>query len=223
MKKLCLLTALLCTFCVSITAQRKDFFKDKKHELRLSLGSVNDDGYHSSRYYVPYGYGYMYYGGYGWYGGDYYEAANYMGATKTLGVIGLSYFYHLPNTRFSFGSTFSYNGYNTNFYQRSDNAKVGHFKEYNLGFTPSVRYAWIAKDWFQLYSGVGVSLYFNSTRYKLEMNEGKKSYESKNTSFEQNIQITPIGFSVGKTFFAFGEANIGGRTGTFVGGIGYRF
>lgn len=228
MRKLCLLMALLCPFCIATMAQRKDFFKDKKHELRLSIGSVNDDGYHGYYgYYGGYGY-YGYYGynsqyGYGYGYGDYYGAAIYSGPTKTMGVLGLSYFYHLPDTRFSFGTTLSYNGFNTNYYQRSDGSKIGHFKEYNLAFTPSVRYAWIAKDWFQFYSGVGVSLYFNVARQNVNTKNTASSYNFNNTFFEQNIQVTPIGFSVGKTIFAFGEVNLGGRTGTFVGGIGYRF
>jgi len=220
MRKLYLLTALFCTLCVSLSAQRKDFFKDKRHELRLSIGSVNDDGYYNKYYYGGY-YGDYY--GYGYGFGDYYTAENISGPTKTLGVIGLSYFYHLPDTRFSFGTTASYNAFNTNYYQRSTNSKIGYFKEYNLAFTPSVRYAWITKDWFQLYSGVGVSLYLHITRYKLDAKKESSSYDLRDTNFLQNIQVTPLGFSVGQTIFAFGEVNIGGRTGTVVGGVGYRF
>lgn len=227
MRKLYLLTALICTLCVTLSAQRKDFFNDKKHELRLSIGSVNDDGYYNKYYYGGYynyyGYSYGYGSVYGYGFGDYYAAENYSGPTKTLGVLGLSYFYHLPNTRFSFGATTSYNAFNTNYYKRSANTKIGYFKEYNLAFTPSVRYAWITKDWFQLYSGVGVSLYLHITRYKLDEKKEDSSYDLRDTNFLQNIQVTPLGFSVGKTIFGFGEVNIGGRAGTVVGGIGYRF
>lgn len=55
------------------------------------------------------------------------------------------------------------------------------------------------------------------------MKECKEVCSFNNTFFDQSIQIIPVGFSAGKTIFGFGEVNIGGPSGTFVGGMGYRF
>ncbi len=231
MKRFYLFTLLLCAFCLGITAQKKEFFKEKKHELRLSYGSVNDDSYYDRFYYYS-GYNYYesYYGG-GYYGGfnhggyfgqsTYPDVSTYLGSTKTTGVFNGSYFYNMSSLRFSFGGTLSYSGYNTDIYNRLDGSKAGYLKGHNIAITPTIRYAWLSKEKFRLYSGIGWSFYWDITRYKKETKHGKEKY--KNTAFDNAFMLTPIGFSFGKELFVFGEVNLGGRTGNFVGGIGYRF
>ena len=219
MKRIYLFTLLLCAFCSGIIAQSKEFFKEKKHELRLSYGSVNDDSYYDQFYY---GYGGIYYGGY--YGNSYYpDVSSYVGPTKTTGVIGASYFYNMSDIRFSFGGTISYSGYNTNRYNRIDDTKAGSLKGHNIAFTPTIRYAWLSKEKFRLYSGIGWSFFWDISSFKENTKNNTTSQKQDLTTFQNEIMLTPIGFSFGKKIFVFGEVNLGGRTGNFVGGAGYRF
>ena len=84
-----------------------------------------------------------------------------------------------------------------------------------------IRYSWLSKEKFRLYSGIGWSFYWDITHYKMDSKSG--SSKNNNTSFDSELMLTPIGFSFGKKVFVFGEVNLGGRTGNFVGGVGYRF
>lgn len=217
MKRFFLITGLLGLVSIGAMAQTKEYFKDKKHEFRFSYGSVNQDSYYDSfdlwssldrlgTKNNPDGIS------------DYYRRSGlYTSGLKTTGVLGLSYFYNLSKIRFSFGGTLSYAGYSASIHNRITDAKEGRIKGHTLAITPTVRYAWISKSWFRLYSGVGLSLYLDVERSKL-------SHEKINNSeFYGLFQLTPIGFSVGKDLFVFGEANLGGCTGNFVGGVGYRF
>lgn len=223
MKRIFLFTVLLCAFTVALFAQKKEYFKEKKHELRLSYGSVNDSGYYDRfRYSNGYYNGYYNYYGY-YYNGDFSfpSQSTYHGATKTTGIIGGSYFYNMSGLRFSFGGTLSYSGYNTDYKDRISDKKVGNIKGYNIAFTPTVRYAWISKENLRFYSGIGWSFYYDIAKYKL--NNGTSRYKNTETTFSNQIMVTPVGFSYGKDIFVFGEVNLGGRVGNFVGGVGYRF
>lgn len=216
MKRIFLFTLLLCAFTVALFAQKKEYFKEKKHELRLSYGSVNDSEYYD-RFRYPNGY----YGNY--YSNPFTASTNtYLGATKTTGVIGGSYLYNMSNLRFSFGGTLSYSGYSTDLKDRITDRKTGSIKGHNIALTPTVRYAWISKENFRLYSGIGWSFYMDITRYNLDNNNLDSPSKTEST-FSNKLMVTPIGFSYGKDIFVFGEANIGGRVGNFVGGVGYRF
>lgn len=222
MKKVSLFAFSLCCFCISATAQTKEYFKDKKHELRLFYGSVEQEAFYDS-FYMPKG---LYQMG-SQLGKDniiqnFYKSAYYSGPMKTTGVFGGSYFYNLSKVRFSFGATFSYAGYQGDYLDRINHQKKGKFNGHSIGITPAVRYAWISKSWFRLYSGVGLSIYFDKGKYSVNGPTNKNHGLKENTSGGA-LQLTPIGFSVGKDWFAFGEANLGGRTGNFIGGIGYRF
>jgi hypothetical protein len=231
MKRFIVLILFLGLLYANTQAQGKEYFNQKKHELRVSIGSPTDDyfmrysnfgsGYYRRVYVYNLQYGYNYYSNYynaydlglGSSMNSYEASKKYIGATKTAGVLGLSYFFHIPNSRFSVGGTLSFNKFNTNTHTLPNNDKTGNIAAYNYAFTPSVRFAWLRKSWFQLYSGAGASLNLYNRRA-----------DSRNYSqWDIVLQLTPVGFSVGKDLFVFGEGNVGGRTGAFVGGIGYRF
>jgi hypothetical protein len=214
---------LLCAFFQGSTAQTKEFFKENKHELRLSYGSVNDDSYYS-RYHFHSGYNYYGYYGLGYYGNQpYYNMSVYQGATKTTGVFSLSYFYNMPNPRFSFGATLSYSGFNTGIFNRVDDSKAGNTKSHNFAITPMVRYSWLSKEKLRLYSGIGWSFYAEKVNAEMEAKASLSAVKQKETHYDNAFMITPIGISFGKELFVFGELNWGGRAGNIVGGVGYRF
>lgn len=224
MKRFYLFTVLFCAFCSVTVAQKKDYFKDKKHELRLSYGSVNDEAYYDMLSFNNYNYyssGYGLYYGYG--NNSYLNASIYQGATKTTGVFGLNYFYNMSSLRFSFGGGVSYSGFNTDFYNRINDLHVGSIKMHNIAITPMIRYSWISKEKLRLYSGIGWSFYWDILRPQIKVGEGSNISNSNQTISDNVMMLTPIGFSFGKDIFVFGEVNLGGRTGNFVGGVGYRF
>lgn len=232
MKRFILFTLLLCAFCSGMIAQDKDFFKENRHEVRLSYGSVNTDIYYD-RFTYPYRYYYNRYGyGYGYgrwgqlnrdYDGNYKTAGIYAGPTKTTGVLSGSYAYNLPGIRFSFGSTFSYSGYSTDLFNRIDGSGLGSIKGHTIAITPTVRYAWLSKGSFRLYSGIGLSFYWDLYRLKQDSPDHSASSKVSKNYFDGALMVAPVGFTFGKKLFITGEANLGGRTGSFVGGVGYRF
>lgn len=233
MKRTTILLFFLTICSLTAISQTKDYFKINKHEIRLSYGSVNDDNYYDRFYSTvgyPYSYGSYYYGSYyGYIGSRYSGYFNYTGAmyysgpTKTTGVFGLSYLYNMAKIRLSFGGIISYSGYNTDIKERLTQTKVGYVKGHNLAITPTIRYAWLSKEKFRLYSGFGLSFYWDMARRNYPQGKDEAAFKVNQTDFDTAFQLTPIGFSFGKDIFVFGEANLGGRTGTFVGGIGYRF
>lgn len=230
-KNLALLLFLLAS--IALSAQKAEYYKDKRHEVRLSVGSISDDYYHYDNY-IGSGGGYWY--SWGYYSGGYYYPSDatsldrYLqggvkpGNKTSAGAYSLSYQYHAPwiNGRFTLGAALSYSRITRDYKDRFEGSKIGDSKEYNIGITPTIRYSWIAKSMFQFYSGIGVSLNYNN--YKLDVKKQSQTYlAGKDDKFEASFMITPIGFSVGRDIFAFGEVNVGGRMGIFTGGIGYRF
>lgn len=223
---------LLCSLAtLALSAQKADYYKEKRHEIRLSGGSVNDNYYHYDNYmyYSSYYGGYGNYGGFGGFYGNYGQSGNYQdlaiksGDKKTSGAYALTYFYHAPwiNGRFSFGASVAYSHFSRDYTHRLQGHKVGDSKEYNLAVTPLIRYSWLAKTYLQLYSGVGVSLFYND--YKLNINNGEIINRRSENGLEASFMVTPIGISAGRRVFGFSEINIGGRMGEFVAGVGYRF
>lgn len=216
---------------LALSAQKAEYYKDKRHEVRLSVGSISDDYYHYDNYL---GGGYWY--SWGYYGLGYNSTSDASSLDKYLqegiragnktsaGAYSLSYQYHAPwiNGRFALGAAISYSRITRDYKTRLEGAKAGSSKEYNIGITPTIRYSWIAKSKFQFYSGIGVSLNYND--YKLDIKREALSYmKDEDNKFDAHFMITPIGFSVGQDIFAFGEVNVGGRMGIFTGGVGYRF
>lgn len=207
---------------LSITGQTKDFFKNKRHELRLSWGNVYESYYHKT--FLPnnaYNSWFSLTNSYTT--SDYEWSSVYLGPKKTTGAISASYFHHpfWINGRFAIGTSISLSRFSEDIKLRLTGANMGNIKEYNLAFTPSVRYAWIAKPIFHIYSGIGISLYFNDYKAKIRLRQ--TNGDLKDTDFRTSLQVTPLGFSIGKKVFIFGETNLGGRTGLFVTGGGYRF
>lgn len=219
MKKTKITLLLLMQFAlITVWGQDKQSKSFPKHEFRLSIGSVTDD-YYRPNYYSSY---------YGYYNSvnslNPYYPTTYSDDKKTFGVIGLGYFYNFTK-RLAVGGTLSYSTFNKNFYNRITDAKSGNSKEYNLGVTPSVRYSWLAKPRFKMYSGVGASLNMNVFKEKQDEYFGNNKTLSRDsqTSTELVLQITPLGMSFGGKVFGFWEVNLGGRTGLFTAGAGYRF
>ena len=147
----------------------------------------------------------------------------HLGPKRTTGAISVGYFYHPSwiNGRFTVGASISYSGFSEDIKSSLTGTTMGSIKEYNLAFTPSLRYAWIAKPVFQLYSGIAISLYYNDYKANVEMRLTSEAF--KNSDLKTSFQVTPLGLSIGKDIFVFGEVNLGGRTGLFVTGGGYRF
>lgn len=207
---------------LSMVGQTKEYFQDKRHELRLSWGNVYSDYYH--RTYLPNNAYNSWFNTTNSYTTSEYEwSMAHLGPQKTTGTISAGYFYHPSwiNGRFTVGTSISYSGFSEDIKSSLTSATMGNIKEYNLAFTPSVRYAWIAKPVFQLYSGIGISLYYNDYKANVEMRLTNEVL--KNTDLKTSFQVTPLGLSIGKDVFVFGEVNLGGRTGLFVTGGGYRF
>lgn len=198
MKKLLTIIFFLCS--ATIFAQRASFYTSSPHEVRLSYGYLDREDY-------PF---YSYNAGNAYENGKY-----YLGSTKSSGVFGISYFYHpsFINGRFSFGGSLQYSQFNTPLKKLPEQNKIKTYHDKYFMITPSIRYAWVAKDFFQIYSGIGVQFC-------------KSSFDSDSYidgSWETNIDINLIGASIGTTYFGFAEININGNYSNYLVGVGYRF
>lgn len=139
-----------------------------------------------------------------------YNAFYHRGATYTGGAWTAAYGYSFKKW-LQVGGSITYYGEFGSVHNNLDDSKVRN-ESCNLIFiTPTVRFAWLNRNWVRLYSTVGIS-------YGLAIEKYGNTY----TSHGLSCQLTPIGIIVGKSLYGFAELGIGSQ-GIAKVGIGYRF
>ena len=177
----------------------------KQHELRLTAGAypvllfINWVGCDGGRDYFY----------------DMYYKCNrtYRGAEYTSGAWSLSYDYRFKKW-FDLGVVFSYYGIYSKSYDVESEAIVGRNRAHYLTVMPMVRFTWLNREWVRMYSSLGFGATFGF---------GQRDYN--NGPFDNSIfalQLTPIGISVGRSFFGFAEIGVGAQ-GALMMGVGYKF
>ena len=137
---------------------------------------------------------------------------------STLGPISVEYFRHFNNPRLAIGGFISYSKWDSNILKKKgDHEKVGERKRNYLTVMPSVKWYFVNKNSFGLYTkGAVGTTFYNSTQEDLA---GKTE---KDSSTHFMYQLSFIGLEVGKQVRGFFEAGIG-EQGFLQAGIKYKF
>lgn len=134
-----------------------------------------------------------------------------------LGPISVEYFRHLNNPRLAIGGFVSYSKWDSDILKRGgSHEKVGEVKRNYISVMPAVKWYWINKNSFGLYSkGAIGAAFLNSTR-----EEDGKSKDDSGTYLM--YQLSLIGAEFGKQFRGFAELGVG-EQGFFLAGLRYKF
>ena len=136
-----------------------------------------------------------------------------------LGPISAEYFYHFNNPRLALGGFLSYSKWDSDIQKRSGNhEKVGERKRNYWAVMPAIKWYFVNKDAFGLYSKAAVGAAFLSNTEK-DLQTGK-SKDDNGTYFL--FQLSFIGVEFGKQFRGFAEAGVG-EQGFLLAGIRYKF
>jgi hypothetical protein len=197
MKKVILMVAVAFMTAMNVNAQNEDL----RHELSLSYG----------------------FGSIAQFGDGIGEGIGLVFSNKEyddgfiLGPITAEYFYHLNNPRVAVGGSFSYSKWDSDVLVKGSKEKVGECKRNFFSVMPSVKYYWINKNSFGLYSKLGAGIGFLSRTDKDQTNAEK----SDNGCYFM-FQLSVLGAEFGGKFRGFAELGIGDQ-GLLQAGIRYKF
>ena len=136
-----------------------------------------------------------------------------------LGPISAEYFYHFNNPRLAVGGLVSYSKWDSDILKRRGNhEKVGERNRNYWSVMPAIKWYWVNKNAFGLYSKGAVGPAFLSSTEKDFAN---------NTSEDESdtyilFQLSFIGAEFGKQFRGFAEAGFG-EQGFLMAGVRYKF
>ena len=132
-----------------------------------------------------------------------------------FGSLSVEYFRHLNSTpKLAFGGIFSYSRYGED--ALKDDTKIGDRSRNYFTLMPAMKYAWINKHHFALYSKLAVG----ATLMSFKVTENGKS-ESESKLYFMG-QVSAIGVEFGSKLRGFVEVGAG-EQGIVLGGIKYKF
>ena len=132
-----------------------------------------------------------------------------------FGPISIEYFRHFNNPRLAIGGILSYSKWDTDILKRSSKEKVGECKRSFFSIMPSIKYYWINKNSFGLYSKAAAGAGFLSTKEK-----GQNNSSDSGTYFM--FQLSLAGVEFGSAFRGFAEFGFGNQ-GILMAGVRYKF
>ncbi len=135
------------------------------------------------------------------------------GPVYTSGTWSLSYDYRFKKW-FDLGLTLSYYGEYSRSYSNRDSSPVGRNRAHAVTVMPMARFTWLNRRWVRMYSSLGLGATFGYGRFDTEGSRPENAMIA--------FQVTPVGISVGRSFFGFAEIGLGAQ-GVFMMGIGYKF
>lgn len=136
-----------------------------------------------------------------------------------LGPISAEYFYHFDNPRLAVGGIVSYSKWDSDIQKKSgSHEKVGERKRNYIAVMPAIKWYWINKNSFGLYSkGAIGAAFLNSTEKKFATNESKDE-----NSTHLMVQLSLIGAEFGRQIRGFAELGVG-EQGVILAGLRYKF
>ena len=135
-----------------------------------------------------------------------------------LGPITAEYFYHFNNPRLAVGGSLSYSKWDSDVLNRKSHEKVGECNRNFFSVMPSVKYYWVNKNHFGLYSkaAAGVGILTNKSK------DFETMKDKKETSVYFMFQASLIGAEFGGKVRGFVELGVGDQ-GFLQAGIRYKF
>lgn len=135
------------------------------------------------------------------------------GPVYTSGTWSLSYDYRFKKW-FDLGLTLSYYGEYSRSYSNRNSSPVGRNRAHAVTVMPMARFTWLNRRWVRMYSSLGLGATFGYGRFDTEGSRPENAMIA--------FQVTPVGISVGRSFFGFAEIGLGAQ-GALMMGVGYRF
>jgi len=135
---------------------------------------------------------------------------------KQFGSLSIEYFHHLSDPKVAVGVIGTFCQYGEDVVNRSSKAKEGERTRNYFTVMPSIKYAWINKDHFALYSKAAIGLTLEQDKQKMN---GKTS---NNSQVSLAFQFSAIGVEFGGKFRGFVEAGVG-EQGIVLAGLRYKF
>ena len=135
-----------------------------------------------------------------------------------LGPITAEYFYHFNNPRLAVGGSLSYSKWDSDVLNRKSHEKVGECNRNFFSVMPSVKYYWVNKNHFGLYSkaAAGVGILTNKSK------DFETMKDKKETSVYFMFQASLIGAEFGGKVRGFVELGVGDQ-GFLQAGVRYKF
>ena len=136
-----------------------------------------------------------------------------------LGPMSLEYFYHFNNPRLAIGGFVSYSKWDSDVVKKGgDKEKVGERNRNYFSVMPAIKWYWVNKNSFGLYSKAAAGIAFLSSTEKDFATS--KSEDDSSTHFM--FQCSAIGAELGKQVRGFAELGFGNQ-GFVQVGIRYKF
>lgn len=134
-----------------------------------------------------------------------------------FGTIGLEYFYHLNNPRLAVGGIVTFSQFGEDV--EKDDKKVGERRRTYISVMPAIKYYWVNKQHFGLYSKAAVGAMYATAKSE----NYQDNTSSKDNSFYFMVQASLIGLEAGSNHVrGFFEAGCG-EQGIFLAGLRCRF
>ena len=200
MKKLVLMVVAAMIATMSVNAQNEDL----KHEFGISYGagvSIIGDGIGNAV------------------GRGIWESLSGIKweDSKQFGTLAAEYFYHLDsNPKLAFGGILAYAQYGEDVVK--DSKDLGDRTRHYISVIPSLKYSWVNKNSWALYSKLGVGPMIMMERSK---NTEKNSDET-NTNVYFAYQVSVLGIEFGGKLRGFIEGGVG-EQGIVLAGLKYKF
>jgi len=201
MKKIMLVAVVALMATVNVNAQNSE----SKNEIGISWGagvSTVTDAVGSSI---------------GWGITDYYSNSDWDNKVGT-GTIGVEYFRHLNNPKVAIGGIVTIAHFGEDVVRKDNNAKIGERNRDYFTVMPAVKYSWINKEHFALYSKAAAGVMVICVNDK-NLENGKKA--SENGTFFM-YQVSAIGAEFGGKVRGFVEIGAG-EQGFVLAGLKYKF
>lgn len=137
---------------------------------------------------------------------------------KQFGSLAVEYFYHTNNPKLAVGGIVTYSKYGEDVMKKETKSIVGERTRHYISVMPSVKYYWINKNHFGLYSKAAAGAMLLSEKSK----DNELNKEETNSKVYFMGQVSPIGVEFGGQVRGFIEAGCG-EQGIVLAGVKYKF
>jgi hypothetical protein len=201
MKKMILMAVAAMMATMSVNAQVEDLKNEVSVSYGLGLSLIGDGlGNGVGRGIIDSGLGYEY--------------AN----NKQFGTLAVEYFRHLNNPRLAVGAVMTYARYGEDLVKKNGGQKDGERTRNYFAVMPAIKYYWVYREHFGLYSKAALGLMM---MFENEKQNGKSMDDNTNPYFM--CQISPIGLEAGgRAVRGFVEAGVG-EQGILLAGLRVKF
>ena len=146
---------------------------------------------------------------------DFNSTDYYTGARYTTNAIFGEYMFQ-ANSWFGIGGTLTYFAYFNNFYNVQSDQKVGSNIKQHISIYPTLRFTWLNRTQFSMYSSFGIG-----RRFIIE-NDRRPNNSSESFTNSYGCQFTLLGATIGDKWYVFSDIVTIGTQGFFSVGLGYR-